>query len=83
MNYPYKDEQLNRWIYDKIPSEMIKATSTDIKLGASVLFKIELPPLCGLYMFTKITKSSYHAARDKASRGMIYMKKLGFQNNNL
>ncbi len=74
MNFPYKDEDINRWIYDKIPDTMMPAKPSQIKIGMTILFKAVLPPLTGLFIATKVTLTCFDSAKFAAEQGRVFIK---------
>lgn len=75
MKFPYKDEDINRWIYDQIPAEMVPASVKDIKIGSVILYQAEISSLKGLYIATKVTSSCFIEAIESTKRGIVYIKK--------
>ena len=80
MKFPYKDEDINRWIYDIIPPEMSQASPSDIKIGVVILYKAEISSLKGLFIATKVSSSCFQEAIESAKRGIVYIKKRTFDN---
>ena len=79
--FPYKDEEINRWVYDKVPEKMELVTSPlQVKTGSTILFKSSLSSLDGLFIATKITTSNRSCVLSRVSCGDIYVLKSGVSN---
>lgn len=72
--YPYRDPDLGCWIYDRLPEGMAPAAPADLWVGRYVIYRIELPPLQGLWAAEKLTAVSIKVARKLAEEGKIFCK---------
>lgn len=72
--FPYKDEHFGVWIYDRLPAYMRPAAPHELWVGRAVMYRSDLPPLEGLWVAEKLSRSSLPVARHKAARGEIFIK---------
>ena len=76
--YPYKDEDINAWIYDQVPEKMELAKSAkQLKLGTLILYKSTFSSLEGFFVATTINHTNIECARYYLSTGKVYVKKNG------
>lgn len=76
--FPYKDEDIQKWIYNQVPEGMIRATSlNELKIGRLILYKSSISTLAGYFIATEITGSNIKAVRECFSHKEIYLKKSG------
>lgn len=73
--YPFKDDLLGFWVYDKLPENMRQATPADIYPDQMVIYQAEIGSYKGLYITEKIRPSSVQLSRRCAAAGKLYVKK--------
>jgi len=76
--FPYKDVDLNCWIYDRIPDKMEPATSPkQLLFGTLILFKATFSSIQGYFVATKVYTSNKECVLHKMERGEIFILKRG------
>lgn len=76
--FPYKDEEINCWVYDKIPDKMEAASSPkQLPFGTLILYKATLSSLEGYYIATKVNKTNRESVILKLARKEIFIIKRG------
>jgi hypothetical protein len=76
--FPYKDPDINSWIYDQVPDKMELATSEkQLKIGSLILFKSSFSSLAGYFIATKVNITNIETARHYLRSGRVYIKKSG------
>lgn len=77
-NYPYKDEEIGRWIYDKVPEKMELAKSEkQIRINTLILFESTFSSLAGYFIATNVNLTNYECVKEYFRRGKVYIKKSG------
>lgn len=76
--FPYKDEELDCWIYNQIPDKMEPATSPkQLLFGTLILYKATFSSIEGYFVATKIDMNNKECVLLKLERGEIYILKRG------
>lgn len=74
--FPYKNELINRWIYDKVPETMEMATSEEqIKIGTMILFKSTLSDTAGYFIATKVNATNFDIVIFNLPLEKVFIKK--------
>lgn len=77
-NYPYKDEDINRWIYNDVPASMVLAKSeSQVKINTLILFESSFSSLSGHFIATKVNFTNVECVRELIREGRVYVKKSG------
>lgn len=80
-NFPYKDEEINSWIYDSVPDKMEVAISPkQLIIGTTILYKSTFSSLAGYFIATKVNRTNLESALEYLKRGNIYVRKSGVFN---
>jgi hypothetical protein len=77
-NFPYKDEDIDSWIYDQVPDKMELATSEkQIRINTLILYKSSFSSLAGYFIATKVNMTNMDCVKHYLQRGKVYIKKNG------
>lgn len=71
--YPYKNEELGFWVYDKLPENMKLATVRDIYPGRKVLYSAIIGSYTGLYISERVRASTLNLCKECAEKGRLYV----------
>lgn len=76
--YPYKDQEINSWVYDSVPDKMEMATSPrQLPIGATILYRSTLGSLQGFYIAARVTAVNRECVHEKLNCGDVYVLKNG------
>lgn len=76
--YPYKDEEIGSWIYDKVPETMeLARLENQVRINTLILFESTFSSLAGHFIATKVNLTNYECVQNYLRRGKIYIKKSG------
>jgi len=74
----YKDTDINRWVYEKVPAKMELAKSEDqVKINTLILFESSFSSLAGSFIATQVNFTNIECVRDLIRKGRVYVKKSG------
>lgn len=77
-NFPYKDTDINRWVYDEVPAKMELAKSENqIKINTLILFESTFSSLAGNFIATRVNFTNIESVRELIRDGRVYVKKIG------
>lgn len=62
------------WCYNKVPEGMRHAYDSDLKVGAMILYEVEVGPEKGLYYTAVVTWDNMMVLRSKMAKGMLFVK---------
>lgn len=80
--FPYKDEDINRWIYDSIPASMEVAISQkQLANGSIIFYRSTFSSLAGYFIATKVNATNLESVLEYLKQGNIYVKKTGVSYN--
>jgi len=76
--FPYKDPEINHWVYNHVPESMEAATSAkQLLIGTKILFKAKISSLSGCYIATTVRKDNRDCVLQLLLTGDIYVTKSG------